>query len=202
MNYKTLLAAVASAIPMLIVVCSSNPLHHSGTISITTAPPATLGENQTATIAATATGGLTAAGVDWSCTPVGACGTFNPTHTASGGTTVYTAPRTAGPVSIIAAATAAPATTATASVTITAVATATNLTGTYTFFANGQDASQNPTSVAGSIVINGTTGMVTGGEQDYFDLTSMDLFPSDPITGGTIVLGSDGRGTLTLTPTS
>jgi hypothetical protein len=174
----------------------------TGTITISTAPPASMEVNQSATIAATATGGLTAAGVDWSCTPIGTCGTFNPAHTASGGTTVYTAPRTAGPVSIIAAATAAPTTTATASVTITAVATATNLTGTYTFFANGEDASQNPTSVAGNIVINGTTGMVTGGEQDYFDLTSMDIFPSDPITGGTIVVGSDGRGTLTLTPTS
>jgi hypothetical protein len=174
----------------------------TGTISITTAPPASMEVNQSATIAATATGGLTAAGVDWSCTPVGTCGTFNPIHTASGGTTVYTAPRTAGPVSIIAAATAAPATTATASVTITAVVTATNLTGTYTFFANGQDASQEPTSVAGSIVINGTTGMVTGGEQDYFDDTSGNIFPSDPITTGTIVVGNDGRGTLTLTPTA
>jgi hypothetical protein len=158
--------------------------------------------NQSASIAATATGGLTAAGVDWSCTPVGTCGTFNPTHTASGGTTVYTAPRTAGPVSIIAASTEAPATTATASVTITAVATTTNLAGTYTFFVNGLDASQMSDSVAGSIVINGATGKVTGGEQDYFDLTSADIFPSDPITGGTIVVGSDGRGTLTVTPTS
>ena len=118
MNYKTLLAAVAVAIPLLITGCSSNPRHHGGTISITTAPPATLGENQTATIAATTTGGLTAAGVDWSCTPVGACGTFNPAHTASGATTVYTAPAATGPVSIIAASTETPTTTATASVTI------------------------------------------------------------------------------------
>jgi hypothetical protein len=78
----------------------------------------------------------------------------------------------------------------------------TNLTGTYTFFANGTDANQDPTSVAGSIVINGATGMITGGEQDYFDDFSGDIFPSDPITGGTIVVGSDGRGTLTLTPTA
>jgi hypothetical protein len=205
MNSKTLLAAVAIAIPMLVTGCSSNPKTPPpgpGTITISTAPPASMEVNQSATIAATATGDLTTAGVDWSCTPVGTCGTFNPAHTASGGTTVYTAPRTAGPVTIIAASTETPATTATASVTITAVATATNLTGTYTFFANGEDANQVPTSVAGSIVINGTTGMVTGGEQDYFDDAVPTIFPSDPITGGTIVVGSDGRGTLTLTPTS
>jgi hypothetical protein len=194
--------AASTATPATTATASVTITAATGTIAITTAPPASMEVNQSASIAATETGGLTAAGVDWSCTPVGTCGTFNPTHTASGGTTVYTAPRTAGPVSIIAASTAAPATTATASVTITAVATATNLTGTYTFFANGQDASQNPTSVAGSIVINGTTGMVTGGEQDYFDGTSGDIFPSDTITTGTIVVGSDGRGTLTLTPTS
>jgi hypothetical protein len=194
--------AASTATPATTATASVTITAATGTITITTAPPASMEVNQSASIAATETGGLTAAGVDWSCTPVGTCGTFNPTHTASGGTTVYTAPRTAGPVSIIAASTAAPATTATASVTITAVATATNLTGTYTFFANGSDASQEPTSVAGSITINGTTGMVTGGEQDYFDDTSGDIFPSDPITTGTIVVGSDGRGTLTLTPTS
>jgi len=205
MSYKTLLAAVAIAIPVLITGCSSNPKTPPpgpGTITITTAPPASMEVNQSATIAATATGDLAPAGVDWSCTPVGTCGTFNPAHTASGGTTVYTAPRTAGAVMIIAASTETPATTATASITITSVATVTNLTGTFTFFANGTDANQDPTSVAGSIVINGATGMITGGEQDYFDDFSGDIFPSDPITGGTITVGSDGRGTLTVTPTA
>jgi hypothetical protein len=205
MSYKTLLAAVAIAIPVLITGCSSNPKTPPpgpGTITITTAPPASMEVNQSATIAATATGDLTTAGVDWSCTPVGTCGTFNPAHTASGGTTVYTAPRTAGAVMIIAASTETPATTATASVTITSVATVTNLTGTFTFFANGTDTNQDPTGVAGSIVINGATGMITGGEQDYFDDFSGDIFPSDPITGGTITVGSDGRGTLTVTPTA
>ncbi len=47
-------------------------------------------------------------GVDWKCSPVGACGSFNPTHTASLVTATYTAPSSpgAGPVTISAAATA------------------------------------------------------------------------------------------------
>ena len=85
---------------------------------------------------------------------------------------------------------------------ITAVATATNITGSYTFFANGVDLNGVAYSVAGSIVINGAMGTVTSGEQDYFDLTSPTIFASDPITTGSITVGSDGRGTLSLTPTS
>jgi hypothetical protein len=199
MNYKTLLVVIATAIPMLITGCSKKKT----TIEITTPPPTSMEVNQSASIAATVTpDGSAAAGVDWSCTPVGTCGTFNPTHTASGASTVYTAPPTTGPVVITAASTKKPTITATASVTITPVATGSDLTGTYIFFANGTDTSQEPTSVAGSIVINGATGTVASGEQDYFDDASGDIFPDDPITGGTIVVGSGGRGTLTLTPTS
>jgi hypothetical protein len=202
MNRKTLLAAMAIAIPMLITGCTSNP-GVGGGIQITAAPPADMEVNLSASIVATAGGGLTAAGVDWSCTPVGACGTFAPPHTNSGGATVYTAPNVAGPVSIVATSTKNPVKTQMAPVTITAVATAPNITGTYTYFANGVEKNKNmPNDVAGSIVINGATGMVTGGEQDFFNTFTGDIFPADPITGGTITVGADGRGTLTLTPTS
>ena len=204
MNFKTLLVAMAVAIPMLITGCSNTPKGSggTGTVTITTVPPASLEVNQSATIAATASGGLTAGGIDWSCTPIGTCGTFDPTSTASGGTTVYTAPRTAGAVSIVAASATTPTITKSVSVNITAVATATNITGSYTFFANGVDLNGVAYSVAGSIVINGAMGTVTSGEQDYFDLTSPTIFASDPITTGSITVGSDGRGTLSLTPTS
>ena len=66
-------------------------------IEITTAPPASMEVNQTASIAATVTKNHSNMGVDWSCTPGGACGTFNPAHTASGAATVYTAPRRPAP---------------------------------------------------------------------------------------------------------
>jgi len=197
MNYKTLLVGMVIAIPMLITGCGGG-----GSVAITTPPPAALEVNQSASIAATASGDLTAAGLDWTCTPAGTCGTFNPAHTASGGATVYTAPRTSGPVSLIATSTKNPKENKSASVTINPVATASNITGTYTFFADGTDGGQAPYSVAGSVIIDGATGKVTGGEQDYFDITSANTFPADPIVSGTITVGADGRGTLIVTPTS
>jgi hypothetical protein len=196
MNYKTLLAGIAIAIPMLITGCGGG----SGSIEITTPPPNSLEVNQSASVAATITGN-SSAGVDWSCTPAGTCGTFNPTTTASGGTTVYTAPRTSGPVSIIATSSKKASINKNASVTITPVATAGDLTGTYTYFADGTDSGQLSYSVAGSVVINGAMGTITGGEQDYFDITSGNIFPHDSIKSGTIAVGSDGRGTLSLNPT-
>ena len=56
------------------------------------APPATLQQGQTATMAATVTND-TGQGVNWTASCAGSsCGSFNPTHTASGATTTYTAP--------------------------------------------------------------------------------------------------------------
>ncbi len=202
MNYKTLLAGMAFAIPMLITGCGGGSSVKDISIDITTPPPATLEVNQSASVAATVTKDSSNSGVDWTCTPAGACGTFVPAHTASGATTVYTAPRTAGPVSIIATSTKNPMKNQSAPITINAVAAASNITGTYTFFANGTDGGQAPYSVAGSVIINGATGTVTGGEQDYFDITSGNIFPSDPILSGSIIVGTDGRGTLSVTPTS
>jgi len=205
MSRQTFLVSMAIAISMLIVGCSNNPNGGGGNIGIqiTTAPPASMEVNQTASIAATVTKDRSNMGVDWSCTPVGTCGTFNPAHTASGVTTVYTAPRTAGPVTIVAASTKNPAKTAQANVNVTAVALTSDITGKYTFFANGVEQNQTlPYGVAGNITIDGATGTITGGEQDYFDSSTGNVFKADPITTGTINVGSDGRGTLTLTPTS
>jgi hypothetical protein len=199
MNCKKLLFGITVAIPILIAGCGGNP--ELG-IELSTPPPANLEVNLSTSVAATVTHDPFNAGVDWSCTPVGSCGTFTPAHTASGAATVFTAPRTAGPIMIVAASTRKPTKQAPASVNITAVVNATSVTGTYTYFANGTDSGLAPYGVAGSVVINGATGMVTGGEQDYFDVTSGNIFPSDPITGGSISVGSDGRGTLTIMPTS
>ena len=51
----------------------------------------------TAQLAATVSNDPTAVGVIWSCAPAAACGSFSPTHTASGATslTLYTVPATA-----------------------------------------------------------------------------------------------------------
>ncbi len=56
------------------------------------APPATMQQGATATMAATVTND-TGQGVNWTVSCSGSsCGSFNPSHTASGATTTYTAP--------------------------------------------------------------------------------------------------------------
>ena len=61
-------------------------------VTMSTAPPATLTETSSATLVAKVAGDTT--GVDWTatCGSAGACGSFNPAHTASGVATLYTAP--------------------------------------------------------------------------------------------------------------
>jgi hypothetical protein len=65
-------------------------------VTLSTAPPATLNTGALATLAATASSGTD--GVNWTatCGSAGSCGSFSfsPAHTASGGQIVYTAPAT------------------------------------------------------------------------------------------------------------
>jgi hypothetical protein len=161
------------------------------TVTLSTAPPASLVVNATASIAATTND---SAGVDWSCTPVGTCGTFTPAHTASTVTTSYTAPAAAGPVTIVAASTTTSTIKASANVAITPT-----LVGTFVFFARGLEANSTVYSLAGEVTLT-ANGTVTGGEQDFNDGTAGNKSPAggDSITGGSYTLGIDGRGTLTL----
>ena len=93
-------------------------------ISFNPPAPASLDVNQATSLTAVVTGDSSKAGVDWSCTPVNACGTFNPTHTASGAATAYTAPSSAVTAVVKAASTADPSAFATASIKIFGVAIA------------------------------------------------------------------------------
>jgi len=69
-------------------------INPAGSISVTltTPPPSSMLIQGTAGIVATVVNDASNAGVNWSCTPSAACGSFNPTATASGATTTYTAP--------------------------------------------------------------------------------------------------------------
>ena len=207
MNRKALLIALACTVATFLSACGGGGGHKTPpatpTISITTAPAAMLEINGTTTAAATVANDSTNAGVDWTCTPTGSCGSFNPAHTASGASTTYTAPSTAGAVTIMADATAMSSVTATAAVTVNPVASASSLTGTYTYYANGYDTNGAPISVVGSVILDGT-GDITGGEQDYFDLSTPTIITADPITAttGSYTVGDDGRGSITITPTT
>jgi hypothetical protein len=104
---------------------SSNGGGNSVAISVklSTAPPASLQTGATATIAATVSNDSANKGVTWSCAPSNACGSFNPTQTASAATATYTAPANApqgGTVTITATSVSDNTKTASASVSVTA----------------------------------------------------------------------------------
>jgi hypothetical protein len=63
-------------------------------VSLGTAPPASLQASGTANVSAAVINDPGNMGVTWSCAPSGSCGSFNPGSTASGVVTVYTAPAT------------------------------------------------------------------------------------------------------------
>jgi hypothetical protein len=204
MNRKPLWIVLALLLAASISACSSTSHKVTPpaiTIAITTAPPATLTVNGTASIAATVTNDTANAGVDWSCTPTATCGAFNPTHTDSAAATVFTASATAGAIVITAASTTTSTITATADVTVNQATVLQSLAGPYTFAMNGWT-DDGPYSVVGNVVLDGS-GNITGGEQDSFNLNTSKLFTSDAIQAatGAVVIGSDGRGTITLTPT-
>ena len=169
-------------------------------ISLTAAPPASLLPSGTATISATVTNDSANGGVDWTCTPTGACGSFNPAHTVSGANTTYTAPATAGAVVITATATSSATATATANVSVggTNNNTATLVPGTYTFYVGGEDSKKNTYAVAGAFALV-AGGTISGGEQDYVSSGgAVSPAGGDKITAGTWKIGANGLGQLTL----
>jgi hypothetical protein len=109
-----------------------------------------------------------AAGVDWSCTPAGSCGSFNPTNTATGVPTTYTAPATVpgSAVTIIATSHTDPTKTASANpVTITATASNASLKGHYTFLVHAPIGNRGVATWIGSVILDGA-GNVTGGIEE------------------------------------
>jgi hypothetical protein len=164
-----------------------------GIIIQLTNAPATLTVNQSVNLTANVGGDSSDAGVDWSCSGGTDCGSFNPAHTASGGATVYTAPATAGDVTITATATADSSVKASVKISIVPVGSNAMLNGAYVFFVQGVD-SNGSYCASGTIVADGQGG-ITGGEQDYTD-ESIQAGP-DALTG-TYSIGPDGRGSVTI----
>ena len=200
MNRKLLLVILVAFSTAYFAGCSSNPKHLS--ITISTPPPASIAPGGSVQIAATETG--TTASIDWTCTPGNSattCGSFSVTPTTSGQTTMYTAPATAvGPVTITATSEAKGLAPVSVNVTIQANQ---GIAGNFAFYLTGLDAAQDIYSLAGAVLIN-ADGTLTG-EQDFnsangvgFGLTFLD----DQITSGSLSVGADGSGTLTLVTTN
>jgi len=172
-------------------------------VTITVFPPQqSIATGASAAFGATVSNDAANAGVNWSCSISGggACGTFVPTHTASGVSTMYTAPAALPQnpqVTITAASMTNPS--ATASVVLTIFSPGTNnanLKGQYAFVLTGQAVSSNNPTV-GSLTFDGN-GNITAGEFDQPSLqVAANNFSAIPVTG-TYSVGADGRGSMTL----
>jgi hypothetical protein len=165
-------------------------------VTLTTAPPASLAGGGTASVAATVSNDTTGGGVNWSCTPSSACGSFNPTSTASGASTTYTAPAvapTGGSASIIATSVTNSAKNASASVKITGTASNASLKGHYALLITSATG-QLGTSVSAASVIADGNGLITGGVEELTAPGSTDL--SDAVTDGTYSIDPNGHGTM------
>jgi hypothetical protein len=174
------------------------------TVSISQQPPPSIQTGGTAQVVAVVAGDSTNSGVDWSATCAflvssAECGSFNPSQTASGSPTTYTAPPSVPPgneVTITATSVAVSTTSANAiPVQISAL-----LQGQYAFLISGQKSTSTSTSAfyvaIGSITADGA-GRITSGNEDFFD----EFNPNGIETSitGYYSIGADGRGTITLT---
>ncbi len=165
-------------------------------VTMMTPPPSSLPPGGTASVAATVSNDTAGAGVNWSCTPSSACGSFNPASTASGASTTYTAPAVApagGSASIIATSVTDGTKNANASVKITGTASNASLNGHYALLITSATG-QLGTSVCGASVIADGNGKITGGVEELAAPGSTDLL--DPVTDGTYSIDPTGYGTM------
>jgi hypothetical protein len=169
-------------------------------------PPSSLAVNATTNLSVTISNDPGTAGADWTVTCGSAsCGSFSATHTASGATTVYTAPAnvpTGGTVTIQATATSNPNPLVSAQVTITSVALPTCplaaggnealLTGTYAILFNGWNDPTSMSQAAASFTANGS-GTVSS---VVADPNGVGQTSSTQTGTGCYSVGSDRRGTM------
>jgi hypothetical protein len=156
--------------------------------------PGTLLVNQSVNISATVQNDNGTGGVAWSCSPSGSCGSFNPTTTANGGITSYTAPAAPGTVTITAAAQDHTSSTGTAMISVVPVGSNNLPVGSYIFSVAGSDSSGAYAAV-GTIVSDGM-GNISNGEQDYANVGGVQAGPD--AVSGTYSVGANGTGSITL----
>src|SRR5579862_1671848 len=181
----------------LAVLCACNgidklPGAGSGAIAVqmTQGPPTPTIAGQPVGLVATALNDTKNGGVTWSCTPAGACGTFNPTTTAYQVDTQYTPP-VAPPNGPITPNLAYPVTITATSVTdnTQSVSTTINVAQQYAFVLSGNAA----LGMVGSVILDGN-GNIVSGEADW----SQNGQYSGMTLTGTYSLDASGHGTLSL----
>jgi len=158
--------------------------------------------SSTASLVATVGNDPANAGVDWSvtCANPGACGSFSPTHTASGATTTYTAPAAppiGGTVTITAASTAQPNQTAMQTVTVTIGKPPLQLLlGQSVLLLSATNSQNGPYTLGGILTADGA-GNITVGHVDLVDGRG-NASQFTPLLPSTYSIGLDGRGQITL----
>ncbi len=193
MNRKPILFALVVLGLVALSSCgggSSSP----GILIQLTNVPGTLTVNQTVSLSATISNDTGAGNVNWTCSPSGSCGTFNPTTTSNGGTTSYTAPAAAGTVTITATDADHSSATTNASISVVSVGSNGQLKGNYVYFVEGSNVN-GLYFATGTIVADGS-GNINSGEQDYFDASGL-ADTADPLTG-TYSISGTGIGSITL----
>jgi len=167
-------------------------------VTLTSPPPSSLAASATASVSATVTNDTVGGGVNWSCTPTSACGSFSPASTASGASTTFTAP-SAGPPGgqvVISAISVTDGTKkASASVRITGTASNASLNGKYVLLLTAATGNQGTSVLAASITADGN-GKITGGVEELTAPGFFDL--SDVILNGTYSIDSSGHGAMTI----
>jgi hypothetical protein len=131
-------------------------------ITFSPAAPASLDVNQSGSLTAVVTSDSAKAGVDWSCSPINVCGTFNPKHTASGVATAYTAPAGAVTARIKATSTADASVSAIANIKILGVAIAFYPQPTPSLLTNDTNAAPISVSVSHDVTSSGATWACSG----------------------------------------
>jgi hypothetical protein len=144
-------------------------------VQIDMPPPPTIQPSQTVNVSASVSNDT--GGVTWSCSPAGACGTFNPASTANQVVTSYMAPASAASgtaIFISATSVTDRGKSATTATLISLMASNATLTGQYAFFLTSPTGNRGTASLLGSIGLKGD-GTVTGGIADIISPGVLDL---------------------------
>lgn len=196
MNHRVPLLCVVIFSLAFLAACGSGYDNPPGTttgkltVQMVQAPPPTLLAGGTAAVVANTLYDTKNGGVTWSCTPVGACGSFNPTTTAYNVGTQYTAPTNVnGPVTPNLA----------HSVTITATSvTDSSQTATSTISISQQYAfvlaGNGSFGMVGSVTLDGN-GNIVSGEADG---SANGFYSTIPSITGTYSLDATGHGVISM----
>ena len=204
-NLSISLVAAIAAIFLAACGSSSKPAPPQIMLAMDTPPPGAIEIGLSAPLSASVVNDSSGGGIVWtlSCDQTN-CGTLSSSTSASGDTIVYTAPPTVpesdaafGGMALTVTATSATDSTvfASASSEVLVISDTQLLFGSYSFYVQGIDANGFTYTAAGSVNLDGT-GLVLGGEEDFFSTFNATPSVGDVITGGTYLVNQNGTGNL------